>query len=100
MLAASFRHTASPSACERGMAVYFDAPGTKNDLLDRLRANQWVSLITKPFLRAQGVNRLSDIALTHGDVHHVGGAKLLVDLFSVKRVWVSPVRFVLRFIDG
>jgi len=76
-----------------GMAIYFDSPGTKNDLLIDCGPTNGVSLITKPFLRAQGVNRLSDIALTHGDVHHVGGAKLLVDLFSVKRVWVSPVRF-------
>jgi competence protein ComEC len=76
-----------------GMAVYFDSPGTKNDLLMDCGPTNGVSLITKPFLRAQGVNRLHDIVLTHGDVHHVGGAKLLVDLFSVKRVWVSPARF-------
>lgn len=76
-----------------GMAIYFDAPGTRNDLLIDCGTTNSVSLILKPFLRAHGVNRLDHIVLTHGDVHHVGGAKLLADLFAVRQVCVSPVRF-------
>ncbi len=76
-----------------GMAIYFDAPGVKNDLLIDCGTSNSVAMTLKPFLRAQGVNRLSTLALTHGDVHHIGGAKLLTELFKVEHVCVSPVRF-------
>jgi len=52
-----------------------------------------VKLSTKPFLRAQGVNQLPALLLTHGDVREVGGAELLQELFSVKKVYASPLRF-------
>jgi beta-lactamase superfamily II metal-dependent hydrolase len=76
-----------------GMAVFFDAPGTSNDLLVDCGTTNSVQFLTKPFLRAQGVNRLPALALTHGDLRHVGGAELVADLFSVKSRWVSPIRF-------
>ena len=52
-----------------------------------------VQLLTKPFLQAQGVNRLDGMVLTHGDVRHVGGAEITALLFSVRQVSASPVRF-------
>jgi competence protein ComEC len=76
-----------------GMAVFFDAPGKQNDLLVDCGATNSVELLTKPFLRAQGVNRLPALVLTHGDLRHVGGAELVANLFSVKKLCVSPVRF-------
>jgi competence protein ComEC len=76
-----------------GMAIYFDAPGTANDLLIDCGATNSVQSVTKPFLRAQGVNRLPALVLTHGDLRHVGGAELVADLFSVRKLCVSPVRF-------
>jgi competence protein ComEC len=76
-----------------GMALYFDAPGTANDLLIDCGATNSVQSVTKPFLRAQGVNRLPALVLTHGDLRHVGGAELVADLFSVGKLCVSPVRF-------
>jgi competence protein ComEC len=76
-----------------GMAVYFDAPSRGNDLLVDCGATNSVQFLTKPFLRAQGVNRLPALALTHGDLRHVGGAELVADLFSVEKLCVSPVRF-------
>ena len=76
-----------------GIAHYFDPPGTKNDLVVDCGTTNSVAFITKPFLRAQGVNRLDNLVLTHGDIRHVGGARLLVDLFAIDRVCVSPVRF-------
>jgi competence protein ComEC len=76
-----------------GMAVYFDAPGTSNDLLVDCGTTNSVQFLTKPFLRAQGVNRLPALLLTHGDLRHVGGAELAADLFSVKHLCVSPIRF-------
>ena len=74
-----------------GMAIYFDAPGMRNDLLVDCGTTNSVQSITKPFLRAQGVNRLSALLLTHGDLRHVGGAELLADLFSLRILYVSPV---------
>ncbi len=76
-----------------GMAVYFDAPGRKNDLLIDCGTTNSVALVTKPFLRAQGVNRLPHLALSHGDNRHIGGARSVVELFAVDEVCVSPVRF-------
>jgi competence protein ComEC len=76
-----------------GMAIYFDAPGRSNDLLVDCGATNSVQFLTKPFLRAQGVNRLPAMVLTHGDLRHVGGAELVADLFSLQKLCVSPVRF-------
>jgi competence protein ComEC len=76
-----------------GMAIYFDAPGRQNDLLVDCGATNSVEFLTKPFLRAQGVNRLPALLLTHGDLRHIGGAELVANLFSVKQLCVSPVRF-------
>jgi competence protein ComEC len=76
-----------------GMAIYYDAPGARDDLLVDCGATNSVEFLTKPFLRAQGVNRLPALALTHGDLRHVGGAQLAAHLFAVERLCVSPVRF-------
>ena len=76
-----------------GMAIHFDAPGSANDLLVDCGASNSVQSVTKPFLRAQGVNRLPALVLTHGDLRHVGGAELAANLFSVEKLCVSPVRF-------
>jgi competence protein ComEC len=51
-----------------------------------------VQALTKPFLRAQGVNRLPTLLLTHGDVRHIGGAELVAEDFSVKQICASGVR--------
>jgi competence protein ComEC len=76
-----------------GMAIHFDAPGTANDLLVDCGASNSVQSVTKPFLRAQGVNHLPALVLTHGDLRHVGGGELAANLFSVEKLCVSPVRF-------
>jgi competence protein ComEC len=76
-----------------GMAIYFDAPGRADDLLIDCGTTNSVQSITKPFLRAQGVNRLPALALTHGDTSHVGGALLAGDLFHLGKLCASPVRF-------
>ena len=76
-----------------GMAIHFDAPGTSNDLLVDCGATNSVQSLTKPFLRAQGVNRLPVLLLTHGDLRHIGGAELVAQLFSLRKLCVSPIRF-------
>jgi ComEC/Rec2-related protein len=76
-----------------GCATYFDGPGTKPDLLVDCGADKSVQSVTKPFLRAQGVNRLPGMVLTHGDVRHVGGASEVAGLFGLETAYASPVRF-------
>jgi len=76
-----------------GIAVYCDAPGFKADLLVDTGTTNSVQFITKPFLRAQGVNSLAALALTHGDLRHVGGAETAARLFPARQVLASPVRF-------
>jgi competence protein ComEC len=76
-----------------GMGIYFQPPGPGQGLLIDCGATNSVQALTKPFLRAQGVNRLPALALTHGDLRHVGGAELMAQLFSVDKLCVSPIRF-------
>ena len=76
-----------------GSAIYFDAPGKKNDVLIDCGSVNAVEFTTKSFLRAQGVNSLPSLLLTHGDIHHVGGAVLVANLFAVKRIYASAIHF-------
>jgi ComEC/Rec2-related protein len=76
-----------------GQAIYFDAPGSRNDLLIDCGSVNSVQFLTKPFLRAQGVNRLPGLVLTHGKAQDIGGAQTVDALFPARAVWASPVRF-------
>jgi competence protein ComEC len=76
-----------------GTAVYYDAPGWNRDLLVDAGSSNAVHFVTRPFLRAHGVNRLPTLVLTHGDVHHLGGTEPLIDQFGASRLCASPVRF-------
>lgn len=76
-----------------GHAVFVDAPGRSNDWLIDCGATNAVEFTTTPFLHAQGVNHLAHLALTHGDLQHVGGTQLLWNQFHVAQTGLSPVRF-------
>jgi len=76
-----------------GHAVYFDAPGSKNDLLIDCGNTNAVQFIVKPFLRAQGVNHLNRLLLTHGDLRQVGGTELIADTFSARQIMTSSIHF-------
>lgn len=76
-----------------GTAIFFDAPGRKNDLLIDCGATNSIQWLTKPFLRAQGVNWLPSLILTHGDLRHIGGAAMMTNLFQAGQICASPVRF-------
>jgi competence protein ComEC len=76
-----------------GTAIYCDALGKKNDLLIDCGPTNSIQWVTKPFLRAQGVNQLPPFVLSHGDIHHVGGATWMVDLLGVNQVCASEMRF-------
>lgn len=76
-----------------GFATYCDGRWNREDLLADTGNTNAVQFVLKPFLRAQGVNRLPALLLTHGDLRHIGGAEMTAGLFSVKHVYASPVRF-------
>lgn len=76
-----------------GMSVFVDAPGRSRDLLLDTGDGESAENILRPFLKAQGVNSLTALALTHGDVRHVGGAPLIRQTFGARRVLASPLRF-------
>src|SRR5437762_5266247 len=57
-----------------GDSIFVDAPGQANDLLIDCGGESAAQFVIKPFLHAQGVNRLPQVLLTHGDLRHIGGA--------------------------
>ena len=73
-----------------GHAVWVDAPGRKNDWLVNCGDANAVGFTLKPFLRAQGVNHLSRLALTYGSARNNGGAVSLNELFGVDELVTSP----------
>jgi len=76
-----------------GHAVRVDAPGRKNDWLVNCGDADAAGFTLKPFLRAQGVNHLSRLALTHGSARNIGGAESLDELFGVDELVTSPIPF-------
>jgi beta-lactamase superfamily II metal-dependent hydrolase len=76
-----------------GHGVYIDAAGRKNDWLIDCGNENAAEFTLKPFLRAHGVNQISRLVLTEGDVKHCGGAQLLDELFGVEELWTSRMHF-------
>jgi competence protein ComEC len=76
-----------------GSAVFCDLPGRKQDVLVDCGETNSVQFVLKPFLRAQGVNSLSRLVLTHGDLRNVGGTMSLCEAMNVKSVLTSDARF-------
>ena len=76
-----------------GHAEYFNAAGQADDwLMDGGNTNS-VEFVTRPFLRAQGVNQLPRLMLTHGDLRHVGGTEDLAAEFQCHDIFASSFRF-------
>ncbi|MGO9586033.1 MAG: ComEC/Rec2 family competence protein [Limisphaerales bacterium] len=76
-----------------GHAVFVDAAGRRNDWLVNCGDENAANFTLKPFLRAQGVNRVQRLVLTHGDLRSCGGAELLNELFGIGEIYTSPARF-------
>lgn len=74
-----------------GSAVFCDLPGWRRDLLVDCGQSNAVEFLVQPFLRAQGVRRLPNLLLTHGDLRQIGGVELLLSQFPEARVLASPV---------
>ena len=67
--------------------------GRSEDLLIDCGTTNAVQSVVKPYLRAQGVNRLQTMLLTVGHVNQAGGAPLVADLFQVRQVLTSGVKY-------
>ena len=76
-----------------GHAVYLQPPGSRNDWLIDCGNESSVQTVVKPFLRAQGVNQLANLVLTHGEISYSGGAKPVLDLFRPRNIYLSPEHF-------
>jgi ComEC/Rec2-related protein len=76
-----------------GHAVYADAPGRANDALIDCGASNAVRFVTLPVLRAQGVNHLPRLALTHGDLQDIGGTGLLRAENPTAEHYTGPANF-------
>jgi competence protein ComEC len=76
-----------------GHAVFADAAGRRNDWLVDCGDEKAADFTLKPFLRAQGVNRVVRLVLTHGDWQNTGGAERLDELFGIGEIYTSPVHF-------
>jgi competence protein ComEC len=76
-----------------GHAIFVDASGRKNDWLINCGSENAVEYTLKPFLRAQGVNKIPRLVLTEGDLRDTGGAQSINELFGVGEIYTSPVNF-------
>jgi competence protein ComEC len=75
-----------------GYSIFYNA-GRGSDLLVDCGTTNAVQSVLKPYLRAQGVNRLPALVLTVGHVSQTAGAVMLADLFKVQQVCTSPARY-------
>ncbi len=76
-----------------GHAIFVDAAGRKNDWLIDCGNEDAVNYTLKPFLRAQGVNKIPRLALTGGAAENCAGAETLDQLFGIGELWTSPIHF-------
>lgn len=76
-----------------GDAVFVDCPGRSDDLLVDCGNELAVQFTLEPFLRAQGVNSIANLILTHGDLRHVGGTERVEQSFTVRKISTSIVPF-------
>jgi ComEC/Rec2-related protein len=75
-----------------GEAVYFKAAGGEKLLIDCGDVSSF-EFVVKPFLRGQGVNRLDNLLLTHGDIRNVGGALAAEEVFPPRKVFLNAASF-------
>jgi ComEC/Rec2-related protein len=75
-----------------GSAVFADNAGSGKSFLFDCGNTNTAESVVKPFLRAQGVNRLDAFALTVGHVQDAGGAKVVLTNFSVGRAFINSAR--------
>lgn len=70
-----------------GSAIFLDLPGETHDTLVDCGSARMAEVITKPFLRAQGADRIETLVLTHADAGHVAGVGVVLDAFKPRRIY-------------
>jgi competence protein ComEC len=75
-----------------GYSIFFKG-GHSGDLLIDSGTTNAVQAVVKPYLRAQGINRLRTMVLSVGHVNQTAGAAMLADLFKVREVLTSGVKY-------
>jgi len=76
-----------------GMSVHIKpAQSFETVLVDCGNSNAFNAVLV-PYVRAQGVNEIQGLWLTHGDTRHVGAAPLTLELLQPEELVVSPVSF-------
>jgi len=101
------RHIGEPAATvtvfRSDEAVWIDRPGSAADLLLDTGDAATAKAVVLPWLQSQGVDRVPTLALSHGDVRHVGGVPVVMTNASPRRL-VLPVGRVrspsFRGLDG
>jgi competence protein ComEC len=76
-----------------GEAVWVNAPGSRNDLLIDLGNTNSFAFLTRPYLQAQGVNTIRQLALSHGDLRNLGAYDGAHEDFRIKQVITGPLPF-------
>jgi ComEC/Rec2-related protein len=79
-------------ALNGGAAQYVRGSAPGEDLLIDCGDSPDAGFVVKPFLKAQGVNQLRHLILTHGDLRHVGGYEVLSEAFRTRAVATSYAR--------
>jgi ComEC/Rec2-related protein len=74
-----------------GEVLWFNAPGAHDDLLIDVGNTNSFGFVTRPFLQAQGVNTIRQLALTHGDIRNLGAYDLAHETFRIGNVATSPL---------
>jgi len=77
-----------------GHAVWANPPGREPEWLVDCGDAFSAERVTLPFLRAQGMNRLSRLILTHGDVRHTGGLTNLLAELPTDRLYTADTPFL------
>jgi ComEC/Rec2-related protein len=76
-----------------GQAVFVNGAGPNNQWLVDCGNADAVNFTLTPFLRAQGVNKISRLVLTEGDAKNCGGTASLEQQFGIHELWTSPIHF-------
>ena len=76
---------------ENGCAAYLRSHHSSDDWLIDCGNESSADMVTVPFLRAQGVNRLSHLFLTHGNAAYIGGAESILTNFHPAQVLLNPI---------
>jgi competence protein ComEC len=76
-----------------GHAVYVSDADDWNDWLIDCGNQSAVETVVGPFLHAQGVNRLANLLLTHGEIDYSGGAQAIAGMFHPRNIYASAIHF-------